>query len=105
MTAGPLVSVLTPVYNGEAYLSECIESVRAQTYQRWEHVLVDNVSTDATAEILRTWQISADSRWCKFLSADDLLMPECLDRMVSLGEAHPRSGSSAPIRCKAPRSG
>jgi glycosyltransferase involved in cell wall biosynthesis len=119
MTAGPLVSVLTPVYNGEAYLLECIESVRAQTYQRWEHVLVDNVSTDATAEILRAYarrdrrvrvvtnqqrvsvipnhniaarQISAGSRWCKFLSADDALLPECLERMVTLGETHPTIG-------------
>ena len=113
------MSVLTPVYNGETYLSECIESVLAQTYGRWEHVLVDNVSTDATAEILSTYarrilacawsptsstsrvipnhniaarQISVDSRWCKFLSADDVLLPECLERMVTLGEAHPRMG-------------
>jgi glycosyltransferase involved in cell wall biosynthesis len=119
MTAGPLVSVLTPVYNGEAYLSECIESVLAQTYPRWEHVLVDNASSDRTGEILRAYaardrrlrvvtnerhvavipnhniaarQISPASRWCKYLSADDALLPECLERMVMLGETHPTIG-------------
>ena len=119
MTAGPLVSVLTPVYNGEAYLSQCLDSVLAQSYGRWEHVLVDNASSDATGEILRAYarrdarirvitndrhvsvipnhniatrQIAAESRWCKFLSADDTLLPECLERMVTLGEAQPTIG-------------
>ena len=113
------MSVLTPVYNGEAYLSQCIESVLAQTYGRWEHILVDNASTDATGEILRTYarrderlrvytndqhvavvpnhniaasRIAPGSKWCKFVSADDGLLPECLERMVGLGEAHPRVG-------------
>ena len=49
--AQPLVSVLTPVYNGEKYLAECIESVLAQTYQNWEYVIVNNCSTDRTLEI------------------------------------------------------
>ena len=119
MTAGPLVSVLTPVYNGEPYLVQCLDSVLAQTYGRWEHVLVDNASTDATGEILQAYarrdprirvitndrhvsvipnhniaarHVAASSRWCKFLSADDTLLPECLERMVALGEAHPTVG-------------
>src|SRR4030095_4995561 len=50
-TASPLVSVVTPVYNGERYLAECIESVLAQTYQNWEYIIVNNCSTDRTREI------------------------------------------------------
>ena len=44
----PLVSVVTPVYNGQAYLAECIESVLAQSYSNWQYTVVNNCSTDAT---------------------------------------------------------
>ena len=38
----PLVSVVTPVYNGERYLRECIESVLAQTYEHWDYTIINN---------------------------------------------------------------
>ena len=50
-TQPPLVSIITPVYNGEAYLRECIESVLRQTYQNWEYIIVNNQSEDATLTI------------------------------------------------------
>ena len=105
----PLVSVLTPVYNGERYLVECIESVLAQTYQNWEYIIVNNCSTDRTLEIAEKFaaqdkririhnnetfvgcdangniafrQISLDSKYCKVVHADDWLYPECIMRMV-----------------------
>ncbi|MGH8207935.1 MAG: glycosyltransferase family 2 protein, partial [Steroidobacteraceae bacterium] len=40
--AAPVISVLTPVYNGERHLSECIDSVVAQTRTDWEYIIVDN---------------------------------------------------------------
>ena len=112
----PLVSVVTPVYNTEKYLAECIESVLAQTYQNWEYVIVNNCSTDRSLEIaqqyarqeaririydnaeflsqFQNWnhamrQISPESRYCKVLHADDWLFPECIARMVEVAEAHP----------------
>jgi glycosyltransferase involved in cell wall biosynthesis len=111
--------VLTPVYNGEAYLAQCIESVLAQTYDAWEHILVDNASTDRTGDILRAYgardpririhtnrrvvpvianynvairQVRPQTRWCKFLAADDALVPQCLERMIDLAEAYPSVG-------------
>ena len=45
----PLVSVVTPVYNGARYLRECIESVLAQGYGNWRYLMLNNRSTDATS--------------------------------------------------------
>lgn len=117
--AEPLVSVVTPVYNGAKYLAECIESVLAQTYGNWEYIIVNNHSTDATGEIAERYArrdprirlhsnatlldvianhnhafrlISPASQYCKVVSADDWLFPECLARLVALAEAHPSVG-------------
>ena len=115
----PLVSVVTPVYNTEKYLAECIESVLAQTYKNWEYVIVNNCSTDRSLEVaqhyaqqdaririhnndeflnqFQNWnhamrQISPESKYCKVVHADDWLFPECIARMVELAEAHPSVG-------------
>ena len=114
----PLVSVLTPVYNGEAYVRECIESVIAQTYTNWEYIIVNNCSRDRTLELASEYTrdprirvetnpsflpiianhnrafslISPDSKYCKVVSADDWLFPEALSRMVEVAENHPSIG-------------
>lgn len=49
----PLVSIITPNYNGAAFLAETIASVRAQTYTQWEMIIVDDCSSDASAELIR----------------------------------------------------
>src|SRR5256885_10350008 len=109
----PVVSVVTPVYNGAEYLVECIKSVINQPYENWEYVIVDNCSTDGTLEIARNYEaldsrirvvtpnmfvglvesgnrslrkISPESKYTKVLHADDWLFPECLERMVELSE-------------------
>jgi glycosyltransferase involved in cell wall biosynthesis len=108
----PLVSVVTPVHNGEEHLVECIESVIGQSYQSWEYLLVDNASTDLTPEIISRFTskdsrikhlrfeehvgaianhnralqaIDSSSEFCKILQADDWLYPECLAKMVAAG--------------------
>jgi glycosyltransferase involved in cell wall biosynthesis len=115
----PVISVLTPVYNGERYLAECIESVLAQTRTDWEYIIVDNCSQDGTADLAERYAarderirvrrceefvgvysnfnrcvplMSQHSRYCKFLSADDWMYPECLERMVSVAERHTAVG-------------
>ena len=99
----PLVSVVTPVYNGEAYLAECIESVLTQTYSNFEYIIVDNCSTDGTSKIVNEYGkkdsrikayrndvlldiianhnhafrlISPKSKYCKVVSGDDWIFPE-----------------------------
>jgi glycosyltransferase involved in cell wall biosynthesis len=115
----PLVSIITPVYNEEEHLGECIESVLAQTYRDWDYTIVNNCSTDRSLEIARSYaardpririhdnkqflhmlanhnvaarQISPASRYCKFVLADDWIFPRCLERMVAIGEAYPSVG-------------
>ena len=126
----PLVSVVTPVYNGGRYLAECIESVLVQTYESWDYVIVDNCSTDDSAEIARSYaqhdprirvlvnerflnmiqnwnhalkQISPESAYCKVIHADDLMVPECLERMVALAAAHPSVGIVTAYRLSGPK--
>lgn len=115
----PLVSVITPVYNCEKYLAECIESVLAQTYRHWHYVIVDNRSTDRSAAIAAEYaardsritllkcdefvpvvanhnrairQTDANAKYCKFIFADDWLYPTCIEQMVALAEANPSVG-------------
>jgi glycosyltransferase involved in cell wall biosynthesis len=115
----PLVSVVTPVFNGASYLRECIESVLAQIYSNWEYVILNNCSTDETLKIAEEYArkdkrirvhcneklldiianhnkafglISKNSKYCKVVSADDWLFPECLTRMVGVAEANPSVG-------------
>jgi glycosyltransferase involved in cell wall biosynthesis len=117
--SAPFVSVLTPVYNGERHLAECVESVRAQTWTDWEYIIVDNQSQDDSVALAKRYAeidqrirvvscdefvnvhrsfsrsanfISSHSKYCKFLGADDWMYPECLARMVSVAESHPTVG-------------
>ena len=48
-----LVSIITPIYNGEVFVAETIETVLAQTYENWEWIIVDDGSRDRTREIIR----------------------------------------------------
>ena len=51
----PLVSVIMPAYNAEKYIGEAIASVRAQTYENWELLILDDGSADRTAEIAQAY--------------------------------------------------
>ena len=118
-TAQPFVSVVTPFYNTEAFLGECIESVLAQSYGNFEYILVDNCSDDASFDIAAYYarrdsririvknstflrqmenhshalrQISDESLYCKIVQADDWIYPHCLSEMVNVADANPSVG-------------
>ena len=119
MREEPLVSVVTPVYNGEAYLAECIESVLGQTYKNFEYIIVNNCSKDRSLDIALACAkrdsrvrvhnnekfvgvienhniafslISPAAKYCKVVSADDIIFPESIRRLVEVGEMHPSAG-------------
>ncbi len=51
----PLISIVTPVYNCEQYIRDCIESVLSQNYPNFEHIIVDGNSSDATVDIIKEY--------------------------------------------------
>src|SRR5436190_82102 len=51
----PLVSIITPTYNHERFIGPCIESLLAQTYENWEQIIIDDGSTDHTADVVRRY--------------------------------------------------
>lgn len=61
MTAAPRISCLLPVYNGERFLAEAVESVLAQTFEDFELIVVNDGSTDGTSAILAGYA-AADAR-------------------------------------------
>lgn len=76
----PLVSVITPCYNGANYIAACIESVLAQTLVNWEMLIVDDCSTDNSAEIILSYvKKTREFVFFKRISLPDLLLyPEIL---------------------------
>ena len=108
-----LVSVVLPVYNGEAYLAEAVESILAQTYQHFELIIINDGSEDRTARILEKYQAKdqrikvihqenrklplalsrgfnlARGEFLTWTSHDNRLRPDFLDRMVLSLREHP----------------
>lgn len=64
---GDLVSIITPVYNSEKYISETIKSVLSQSYSNWELIICDDCSTDNTAKVIKEFN---DKR-IKFISLNE----------------------------------
>jgi len=120
-----LISVCTPVYNGEEFLEECIKGVLAQRYENVEYIIVDNASTDRTPEIIEKFSsrdarvkafrndstikvidnfrkcaehCSEDARWIKYALADDYLYPNCLEEMLAVGEMSDNVGLVSAYR-------
>ena len=103
MTRKPFFSVIVPTYNQAIYLPAALESLQAQTFQDWEAVIVNDGSTDATAEVLYALAAQdsrfkaihqknggvasalnkglsyAQGEWICWLSSDDLFEPDKLE--------------------------
>ncbi len=107
-TENTIVSIIIPAYNYGMFLSECLNSVLAQTYSQWECIIIDNGSTDNTTEVAQSF-VSKDPRFqyhfteqkgVSFarnlavslskgefifpLDADDKIAPSCLQKAIAI---------------------
>ena len=102
----PAVSVIMPVYNAMPYLTDCLDSVLAQTMRNFELICVDDGSTDESLNVLKSYAQKDDrvriltqrnqyagvarnngmdaarGEYLLFLDADDLFAPEMLEKML-----------------------
>ena len=111
MQAKPAISICIPTYDGSEYIEDCLDSVLTQTYGNFEVLILDDCSTDNTLEIANTFA-KKDSRirvvknennlglvgnwnkciqlakgeWIKFVFHDDLIAPQCLERMMAVAD-------------------
>ena len=116
----PIISILMPVCNAEAYLAECLESIAGQTFTDFELVAIDDRSADRSAAILDEWaardsrfrclrnetnlgiartrnrlfaECSPSSRFLALMDADDVCFPDRLERQRAFLEANPDIGA------------
>lgn len=106
-----MVSVIVPVFNGERFLAETLDSLRAQTFSAWEALLVDDGSSDGTASLMskyareeprfkvlkhdqnyglsaarNTGIAQATGEWVALLDGDDVWIPSKLERQLSIAK-------------------
>lgn len=117
MTQNKLVSVCINAYNSEKYIAETIESVINQTYQNLQIIVVDDASTDSTAEIVKSFDdprielytleknghiSNANNETYRKIrgeymvhtDSDDILNPDLIEKTVGYLESHPECGAA-----------
>lgn len=113
----PLVSIITPCYNGEKYLDRYFNSILYQTYAPLELIFVNDGSTDRTAEIAESYRDALERKGVRYIylyqenagqaaalnrglklftgsyltwpDADDEMTPDCIEKKVAYLETHP----------------
>ena len=115
----PLVSIVVPVFNGERYLRESLDSILAQTYPRTEIIVMDDASTDGTPEIIASYGdrishyrqpqnrgiygnmndgiLRSQGEYIAIYHSDDVYHPRIVEREVEFMQSHPDTGA---VFCK-----
>ena len=116
----PKFTIITACYNAEKFISKAIETIRAQTFTDWEYNVIDDGSTDNSAEIISSYKkleprlklikqsnsgmciarnngfkaSYQESQYLLFFDADDCLEPQMLEVMINYLNAHPDIGAA-----------
>ena len=112
MDSLPLISICIPTYNAGKHFEPCLQSALAQTYPHCEILISDDGSTDTTLEVVTNYQqkhanirlvqnpikgmvanwenciLQANGNWIKYLFQDDVLEPDCVQKMLALCRSH-----------------
>ncbi|MFW5892300.1 MAG: glycosyltransferase family 2 protein [Bacteroidota bacterium] len=111
MERNPLVSIILPVYNGETYIADAVQSVMHQSYRNWELLIINDGSTDDTLAVVKKFpdkrihlfnqinkgvsaarntgfQNMKGDYFC-FLDADDMLPPKSIETRLKVFKTHP----------------
>lgn len=124
MIETPLISVIIPVYNVVEYLSGCIDSVVNQTYKNLEIILVDDGSTDGSAQMCEEWALkdnritvihktngglsdarnagiaAATGEYIEFIDSDDTVSKKITEHLLSIVEENNTEiGICDPVHC------
>ena len=108
-----LVSIITPSYNSEKFIKQCIKSVIAQTYTNWEMLIIDDCSIDNSGEIIKSFAEKnkkikniflennvgaaearntairqAKGQYIAFLDSDDVWEPQKLEKQIKFMEGN-----------------
>lgn len=112
----PLVTVLMPIHNGEAFVAGAVESILGQTFRDFEFLIIDDGSTDRSVaiidgygdsrirlvrnerriELIRTLNRGlglASGKYVARMDADDISLPERLEKQIAFLEAYPEVGA------------
>jgi glycosyltransferase involved in cell wall biosynthesis len=108
----PIITICIPIKDGESYIAQAIQSCLKQSYKNYEILIIDNKSEDASTKIIKAFRSNkirllenksnigitnnfnacikhAKGKYIKFLCADDILNPNCLEVMLSAFEKFP----------------
>lgn len=117
----PLVTILVLCYNFENYIADCLSSIINQTYDNIELIVLDDCSTDATVNIIKSFEpriqergylysfvfnpkneyssenwnkqiVASKGEYFKFMDGDDFLFPDCIEVEAKYLFTHPRCG-------------
>lgn len=111
----PKISVVMPVYNGEKYLREAMDSILNQTFTDFEFIILNDASKDSTEEVIKSYEDerivylkneqnlgvagtlnrgieNAKGEYIARIDADDIAMPERFEKQVAFMDAHPDVG-------------